>query len=529
MDITLLFRKKTPLSDEGLPWLRGAFEHEFTARRNSSGRAVLSAVLVRSLLACLDGAVQYAEANAGGDIVARVRSSASPSSHAICALKGNNFCIPHGEAQKITYHAGVLSILRALHHPTQATDFWDAYQALQSAYILHGKAPDIQEYLCRACDELYYHMRYANLDPQPENDLLSPATITSNAGVESGWEAMALDLSPLTDPAALQRLRGQAPAMPAPEPVHPVAQTGLDDAGDGFVGWQIAALSEAIAAGEHTLLAGPTGSGKTACLFQVAAASPYTVVTIEGKEGLTDLDFLGAILPQEDGSRRWVDGPLLRALRLAHSDPVLLFFDELNRTHHRHLNLLLTLLNPKPGDFCRQAGLQVAGDGPYYVLETPMTSEIVCCPAQHLRIVAAGNFGRAYAVYDLDPALRRRFDTVLEFDYLESAQELALVQRRTGLVGKVAQALVQVSQETRRLMGNGEMPGCIDTGSLLNWAGKCVRSNAHSVESVMQAAALTWADTVCGRDHVGKVNAGNFKAIQDYLGSLGILPNGSSA
>jgi midasin (ATPase involved in ribosome maturation) len=30
---------------------------------------------------------------------------------------------------------------------------------------------------------------------------------------------------------------------------------------------------------------------------------------------LTDLDFIGAILPQEDGSRRWVDGPLLRAMR----------------------------------------------------------------------------------------------------------------------------------------------------------------------------------------------------------------------
>lgn len=299
MDIYLLFRKKSPLTEEGLPWLRGAFEHEFTARRNSSGRAVVSAVLVRSLLACLDGAVQYAEANTGGDIVARVRSSSAPSSHAICAWKGSTFYIPHGEANKITYHAGVLAMLRALARPAQAADFWEAYQALQSAYILHGKAPDIQESLCRACDELYYFMRYANL--------------------------------------------------------------------------------------------------------------------------------------------------------------------------------LLTLMNPKPGDFCRQMGLPVAGDGPYYVIETPITSEIAWCPVQHLRIVAAGNFGRAYAVYNLDPALRRRFDTVLEFDYLESAQELILVQRRTGLAGKVAQALVQVSQETRRLMGNGEMPGCIDTGSLLNWAGKCAR------------------------------------------------------
>ncbi|MBN1668004.1 MAG: AAA family ATPase [Anaerolineales bacterium] len=89
----------------------------------------------------------------------------------------------------------------------------------------------------------------------------------------------------------------------------------------GFVGWQLAALEEALSAGEHILLAGPTGSGKTICFQQVAARSPATVVSIEGKEGLTDLDFLGAILPQEDGSRKWVDGPLLRAMRLAVENP----------------------------------------------------------------------------------------------------------------------------------------------------------------------------------------------------------------
>ena len=115
----------------------------------------------------------------------------------------------------ITYHAGVLAMLRALARPTKAADFWEAYQALQSAYILHGKTPDIQESLCRACDELYYFMRYANLDAQPENDLLSSAAITANTGVESGWDAISLDLAPLTDPSALQHLRGQSLAAAA--------------------------------------------------------------------------------------------------------------------------------------------------------------------------------------------------------------------------------------------------------------------------------------------------------------------------
>jgi hypothetical protein len=179
MDIYLLFRKKSPLTEEGLPWLHGALEHEFTARRNASGRAVVSAVLVRSLLACLDGAVSYAEATPAGDVVARVRSSSAPSAHALCAWMGSTLYIPHGEANKITYHAGVLAILDAMAHPSQANDFWESFQLLQSNYVMFGKAPNIQESLCRACDELYYFLRYSGLDPHPENDRLAQAAITS--------------------------------------------------------------------------------------------------------------------------------------------------------------------------------------------------------------------------------------------------------------------------------------------------------------------------------------------------------------
>ncbi len=527
MDIYLLFRKKSPLTEEGLSWLRGAEEHTYAAKRNASGRGVISAVLVRSLLACLDGAVSYAESNAG-DIYARVRSSSAPGSQACCAQKGGSFYIPHGDESKITYHVGVLGMLRALVHPCQAFDLLDAYQALQNEYQTRGRVEAIRESLCRAVDELYYWLRYANLDPRAENDLLVSAGVASNVGIDTGY-GTSIDLAPLTDPAALQRLCRKETAPIPVLPVAPVEEKLPEHAGEGFVGWQVRALTEALAAGENILLAGPTGTGKTACFQQVANGLPSSVVAIEGKEGLTDLDFLGAILPQSDGSRRWVDGPLLRAMHLAEEEPVLLFMDEVNRIPRRHVNLMLTLMNPKPGDFCRKMGLPVRSDGPFYLVETPMTSEIVACPVQHLRIVAAGNFGRAYAVYDLDPALRRRFDTVLEFDYLEAVQELALVQRRTGLNGKVAHALVQAAQETRRLMGNGELPGCIDTASLLNWATKCNRMNARSVEGVMQAAGLTWADTVCGRDHQGRVNAGNFKAIQDYLVSLALLPTGGAA
>jgi MoxR-like ATPase len=148
----------------------------------------------------------------------------------------------------------------------------------------------------------------------------------------------------------------------------------------------------------------------------------------------------------------------------------------------------------------------------------------VWCPIEHLSIVAAGNFGRAYAVSDLDPAVRRRFDTVIEFDYLDHDAELELVVHESGLARLVADYLVKVAAETRRMLGNAELPGCIDTASLLNWARKCARAKAKTVGDVMKQAQLTWADLACGRDHTGRVNQANFQALADYLKSLGGLP-----
>jgi hypothetical protein len=250
----------------------------------------------------------------------------------------------------------------------------------------------------------------------------------------------------------------------------------------------------------------------------------YRLAAQLGKEGLTDLDFIGAILPMEDGTRRWIDGPLLRAMRQANLEPVLLFLDEVNRIPRVHLNILLGLMNPKSGQACRQMGMDVAGDGPFYIVEAPMTSEIIVCREVYLRIVAAGNFGHAYQVYDMDPAVRRRFDTVIEFDYLEYPDELAFIRRKAPrLDASTSEALVKLAQESRRLQANGEIPGCVDTASLLNWAKKCEQCAASSADCIMQAAKLTWADMVCGRDHTGRVNQGAFQALEDYLSSLAIL------
>ncbi len=523
MNISTLFRKRSPMTDEGMPWLNCSQEHTWTAKRNTTGKAAPSAILIRALISAIEGGIVDINANAARTLLrVQVKSTSTPGAVAFCWIDWSSaarYNIPHGEGEKITYHLGALGIVTALANPNEAVDFLEAYKSLMLDFRRNGKSEFIRPTLCRAADELYYWMRYAGANTDTANDRLSAAQFVVDA-VDPSVFTNSLDANALTDPIALEQIMKEpvAPVQPIEVPAAaPAAAPG------GFVGWQAAALTEAISNGDNVLLAGPTGTGKTYALHQVITNTELLLVTIEGKEGLTDLDFIGAILPQADGSRRWVDGPLLRAMRMAAADPVLLFLDEVNRVNRIFLNILLGLMNPKTGRSCRQMGLDVQGEGPFYVIEVPMTSEIVACPAAHLRIVAAGNFGRAYQVYDLDPAVRRRFDTVIEFDYLDYNDELALLLRETLLGPKPAEVLVKLAQETRRLLSNGELPGCVDTASLLNWAKKCQRSKLSSQSVIMQAAKLTWADTVCGRDHTGRVNQGAFKALEDYLTSLAIL------
>jgi hypothetical protein len=50
-------------TNSGLPWLCGAEEHPWPAKRNLSGKGVVSAILNRALLSALEGGVLDAGRN----------------------------------------------------------------------------------------------------------------------------------------------------------------------------------------------------------------------------------------------------------------------------------------------------------------------------------------------------------------------------------------------------------------------------------------------------------------------------------
>ncbi len=96
MNTGILFRKKSPLTDWGMPWLKGGEEHTHTASRNSTGKASVSALLARALVACVSGAVESAalgtldfSPEAGSlmsqrGILAHVESHSQPGKTGVC-------------------------------------------------------------------------------------------------------------------------------------------------------------------------------------------------------------------------------------------------------------------------------------------------------------------------------------------------------------------------------------------------------------------------------------------------------------
>ncbi len=167
MDTVLLFRKRTPLTDDRLPVhcstmaLRGSEEHSWTARRNTSGMGVVSAILVRALLSALEGSVLEARRSCAtnhGNAV--VRSHSKPDTAAECWLvwPSSRCGVPHGDetvgtfGSAVTYHQGVLAIVQALGEPELAQDFWQAYTGLLGAFRQYGRSAEIKEPLYRAAD-----------------------------------------------------------------------------------------------------------------------------------------------------------------------------------------------------------------------------------------------------------------------------------------------------------------------------------------------------------------------------------------
>jgi cobaltochelatase CobS len=211
-------------------------------------------------------------------------------------------------------------------------------------------------------------------------------------------------------------------------------------------------------AGDAFLLTGPTGSGKTSLVCQVAARLNWPVqsVTCHGRLELSDLVGQFVLI---DGSTRFVHGPLAVALREGH----LLLLNEIDLMDPAELAGLNDVIEGQP--------LVIAQNG----------GEVIR-PHPKFRVFATGNSAGAGDTTGLYQGVLRqnlafldRF-RVLPVGYLEPEVELGVLASAVpSLPPEVGEKLIAVANEVRRLfVGEGESTAqltiTLSTRTLVRWA-----------------------------------------------------------
>lgn len=187
------------------------------------------------------------------------------------------------------------------------------------------------------------------------------------------------------------------------------------------------------------LVGGPTGAGKTTLAEHIAAENNAPLFTIQGTYDMSAADLLGSPDITPDGSTRWVDGVLTKALLASQERTVVLLVDEINRAQPHAKGVLFPALDYR-------ASVRLDG---------PRGGEVIEGNADNLIVLATMNEGSEYAAtMKMDAAEKGRFSMQVELDYLgrsNADKEADLLAEKAGVSEDFAWDFVRACNEIREL------------------------------------------------------------------------------
>ena len=202
---------------------------------------------------------------------------------------------------------------------------------------------------------------------------------------------------------------------------------------------------------KNTILIGPTGTGKTELIFEVAKQLGLECNTYDMgamQDPLTDLL----------GTHRLVNGNSVFDTAKFVDDiqkPGIILLDELSRAPQMAMNILFPCLDSR-----RELRLDIADSG---------TNRKVKVHPECV-FVATANIGAEYSgTDDIDAALLNRF-LPLQLDYMPSEIEAHVLSARTGINGAMAKQIAEIACEIRNGYKSDTISKSISTRETLNVA-----------------------------------------------------------
>lgn len=219
-------------------------------------------------------------------------------------------------------------------------------------------------------------------------------------------------------------------------------------------------VAYAFAKHKHSMLVGPTGTGKTTLYRWFAKALGWNFVLCPIARGTEAAHLVGDYLPTGQALFEWMDGPVTEAIRLSQDNPTLLVFDEINRIGN-------------VAEFSRI--YSVLDDSRVLELKERRVKEGIVerLEVGDLMIGATANPSdddRAdyMGVQDMDPALSSRFGVQPHIDYPAADIELeALCSRVSDVDRSKASRMVSAA---KRIRESADVRFPISFRELENWA-----------------------------------------------------------
>jgi cobaltochelatase CobS len=234
-----------------------------------------------------------------------------------------------------------------------------------------------------------------------------------------------------------------------------------------------------IVAGDHTLLTGGTGVGKTTHIVQLAAQTNIPLLRINLNAETRLSDFLGKI-HVIDGDTKWIDGVLPMAMRNGYW----LLLDEIDFADPALLSLLHPVLEENPQLVLKENAGEVVKPHPDFRIFGTANS-----------IGAMKDRASSYAGTSEQNAATENRWNVIHVPSLSKADELRVIMARVkGIRRHYAKSIVDFASRVRSNKVEGGLdisPEGFTTRRVLKWAAKTA---LH--DNPLKGAMKSWIDTV---------------------------------